>query len=97
MAKDIQLLLAKQVILENLEAIQASLNRCVQEGMIDLDDDYYNEILGLMEDARTLDNWDEMMEAIVRAKTLEIDIASWLSRHGRTTVSFNWPKNPKSI
>jgi len=95
MVKDTQLLLAKQTILENLEAIQASLNRCVQEGMIDLDDDYYNEILGLIEDARTVDNWDELMEAVVRAKTLEIDIASWLSRHGRTTLSFNWPKKLK--
>ena len=95
MVKDTQLLLAKQTILENLEAIQTSLNRCVQEGMIDPDDDYYNVILGLIEDARTVDNWDELMEAVVRAKTLEIDIASWLSRHGRTTVSFNWPKKLK--
>lgn len=60
--------------------------------MVDLEDDYYNEVLGLLEDARTAENWDELMEAIVRAKTLEMDIAAWMSMRGRTTVSYTWPK-----
>lgn len=94
MAKDPQLLHAKQIVFENLEAIQTSLNRCVEEGMIDLGDAYYNEILGLLEDARTAEGWDELKEAIVRAQTLEVDIAAWMSRHGRTTLSFAWPKFP---
>jgi hypothetical protein len=95
MAKDHKLALAKQTVFDNLEAIQGSLNRSVEEGMVDLHDDYYNEVLGLIEDARTADNWDELMEAIVRAQTLEMDIASWMSRRGRTTLSFAWPKKAK--
>lgn len=94
MAKNPQLILAKQTVFENLEAIQTSLNRCVEEGMIDLENEYYNEVLGLLEDARTAESLDELREAIVRAKTLEIDIAAWMSRHGRTTLSFAWPKLP---
>jgi hypothetical protein len=95
MAKDHQLNLAKQAVFQNLEDIQVSLGRSVEEGMVDLDDDYYNEVLGLLEDARTAENWDELMEAIVRAKTLEMDIAAWMSMRGRTTVSYSWPKrNP---
>ena len=94
MVKDPQLILAKQTVFENLEAILVSLNRCVEEGMLDLENEYYNEVLGLLEDARTADSLDELREAIVRAKTLEIDIAAWMSRHGRTTLSFSWPKLP---
>lgn len=95
MAKDSQLIFAKQAVLENLDTIQMSLVRCVQEGMIDLEDSYYNEVLGLIEEGRTADNWDELMEAVVRAKTLENDVASWMSRHGRNSVSLTWPKQPK--
>ena len=95
MSKDTLLIQAKQAVYDNLEAIQSDLNRCVAEGMIDLEDDYYNEILGLLEDARTADNWDELLEAIIRGKTLEMGVVSWMSRHGRTTISFTWPKKPK--
>jgi len=95
MARDPQLISAKRAFLENLETIQTALIRCVEEGMLDLDDDFYNELLGLIEDAHTLDNWDELSEATTRAKTLEVDIASWLARQGRTTLSLSWPKKPK--
>lgn len=95
MVKDARLNSAKQEFLENLDQLQSSLVRSVAEGMLDLGDEYYNEVLGLIEDGVTVDNWDELMEAITRAKTLENDVASWMSRHGRTTLSFTWPKKPK--
>jgi hypothetical protein len=95
MAKDHQLTLAKHAVFQNLEEIQENLLRSVEEGMVDLENSYYNEVLGLLEDARTADGWDELMEAIVRAKTLEMDIASWMARHGRSTVSYPWPKKAK--
>ena len=83
---------AQSAAIENLETLQLNLIRCVEEGMIDLDDDYYNEVLGLIDDINTLDSWPELEEAITRAKTLEIDIAAWLARQGRTTISLSWPK-----
>ncbi len=92
MAKDHRLTQAKRAVFQNLEDIQVNLRRSVEEGMVDLDNDYYNEVLGLLEDARTAENWDELMEAIVRAKTMEMDIAAWMSMRGRTTVSYSWPK-----
>jgi len=93
MAKDQALFLAKQSLYENLETLQTSLMRCVEEGMIDLDDDYYNEVLGLIQDSETLKTWGELAEAVARGKALETDIAAWLSRHGKTTVSLSWPTN----
>ncbi len=87
-----KLVLAKETTIANLEAIKASLNRCIEEGMIDEDDAYYNELLALIDDAHIVDTWEELTEIIVKAKTLEVDIAAWLSFHGRTSVSLPWPK-----
>lgn len=84
----------KSVILENLEQIQASLNRCTDEGMIDTDSTYYNELLGLMDETHIAATWEELEEVIAKAKTLEIDVAAWLSGHGRTSLSLPWPKKP---
>jgi hypothetical protein len=95
MAKDNQFFTAKQSVLENLETLQISLVRSVDEGMIDPEDAYYNELLGLLQDAELADNWDDLSEAITRARSLEIDVAAWLARHGRTTVSLSWPKQPR--
>ena len=92
MAKAPEFIEAKEDVAENLEAIQLSLIRCVDEGMIDLEDFLYNEVLDLLEDARIVDTWDELMEIVARAKTLEIDVAAWLARHGRNSVSLPWPK-----
>lgn len=94
MANELLFSQAKSTTLENLEVIQTNLVRSVGEGMIDLEDTYYNEILGLITEADIVDTWEELMEVITRAKTLEIDVAAWLARHGRTTVSLPWPKRP---
>lgn len=92
MANDLAFPQAKSITMENLETIQTSLMRCVDEGMIDLEDTYYNEILGLIDEANLVDTWEELMEVVTRAKTLENDVAAWLAMHGRTTVSLPWPK-----
>ena len=92
MAKEPQFVDAKEDVIQNLESIQLSLIRCVEEGMIDLEDTYYNEVLDLLEDARIVDTWDELMEIVSLAKTLETDVAAWLSRHGRASLSLPWPK-----
>ncbi|HSX10590.1 MAG TPA: hypothetical protein VLF94_02600 [Chlamydiales bacterium] len=81
-------------VVENLEAIQLSLSRCIDEGMIDLEDAYYNEILSLIDEATISKGWDELMEVVTKAKTLEIDVASWLASHGRTSISLPWPRRP---
>ncbi len=83
---------ARLTTLENLEAIQMILIRCVNEGMIDLDDAYYNEILAFIDEANLSESWDELGEVVTRSKTLEQEIAAWLSLQGRTTVSLSWPK-----
>ena len=92
MAKNVELLQAKRSVLENLERIKVDLALCIQDGLSDPSGTDYNEILDLIEDAKIIDNWDDLNEAVVRAKTLEIEIAGWLARHGRTSVSFSWPK-----
>ena len=94
MAKDPLFLQAKDVVFENLEAIRLSLIRCVDEGMIDMEDTLYNEVLGLIDEADIVKNWGEMEELIARSKTLEQDIAAWLAMHGRTSLSLPWPRKP---
>ncbi len=89
--KDRKLSEAKEDVIENLEAIELSLTQCVEEGMIDLEDKFYNEVLDLIDDARIVTNWDELMEIVTLAKTLEVDVAAWLSFHGRTSFALPWP------
>ncbi len=94
MAKDPQIvafLEARSDTVENLEAIELSLARCIDEGMMDLEDAYYNELLSLIDKANLSKNWEELQEVIARAKILEIDVAAWLSGHGRTSISLPWP------
>jgi hypothetical protein len=94
MAKNAALLHARRSMLENLERIKFDLSLCIQDGLSDPSWTDYNEILDLIEDAKTLETWDDLEEAVIRAKTIETEIASWLSRHGRASVSLLWPKRP---
>lgn len=92
MKRDPQLEKAAADVKDNLEALQMSLRRCVNEGMIDEGDAYYNELLDLIDDAEIVTTWDELKEIITRAKTIEVDIDAWLSIRGATTISMLWPK-----
>lgn len=91
LSKEVNFILYKKELVENLDALKLSLIRCVDEGMIDLEDHYYNEVLDLIEEAKLISSWEELEEVVQVGKTLEIDIAAWLSLHGRTTVSLEWP------
>ena len=98
MVKDphlLEFLEARGDAVENLKAIQLSLSRCVDEGMADSNDEYYNQLLVLVDEASISETWDELMEVVSQAKILEIDVAAWLSGHGRTSISLPWPRPPK--
>jgi uncharacterized protein related to proFAR isomerase len=95
MARDLDFLKAKGDTVDNLKAIQMNLMRCLDEGMRDLEDAYYNQVLFLIDEASLSKNWDELMEVIAKAKTLEIDVAAWLSGHGENSLSLPWPRAPK--
>ena len=97
MAKDhklLQFLESKGATVENLRAIQLNLDRCVDQGMVDSNSVYYNELVDLIDEARLSENWDELLEVITKAKTLEVDVAVWLAQHGQTSISLPWP-SPK--
>ena len=95
MAKDpkiLQFLESRGDTVENLKAIRLNLVRCVDEGMVDTDDVYYNELAVLIDEASLSETWDELEEVISKAKVLEIDVAAWLAGHGRTSISLPWPR-----
>ena len=97
-AKDpsiLEFLEAKGDAVDNLKAIILNLTRCVDEGMVDLENAYYNELLSLVDEASLSGTWDELEEVITKAKTLEIDVAVWLASHGQTSISLPWPRAPK--
>lgn len=99
MAKDpniLQFLESRGDTVENLKAIQANLVRCIDEGLVDQDDTYYNELLALIDEAQLSKTWDELMEVISKAKVLEVDVAVWLSGHGQNSISLPWPRPPRS-
>jgi hypothetical protein len=93
MAKDPQFKQAREDTIENLEAIRMTLDRCTDEGMpLDPDSAFYNELLDLIDEASLSKTWDELIEVITKAKTLEVDVDVWLSNRGLTTLSLLWPQ-----
>jgi hypothetical protein len=79
----------------NLETIQVTLNECVNEGMLDNESQFYNEISDLIDQARLVKTYPELAEVITKSKILETDIDAFLSMKHRETLSINWPKMPK--
>lgn len=82
---------AAEDVTDNLRSLQMLLERCVDQGMIDAGEYYYNELVDLISDAEIVKNWDELQEIITKAKTIEVDIDVWLSSRGSTTISMLWP------
>ncbi|MBF8263217.1 MAG: hypothetical protein HW387_882 [Parachlamydiales bacterium] len=80
---------------ENLEAIQMILTECVNEGMMDEDAHFYNEVLELIDEVHLIKTYPELAEVVDHAKTLESDIDAWLSMKQRETLSISWPQIPK--
>jgi len=87
---------AQATTTENLEAIKLNLTQCVDEGMRDESDAYYNELLLYIDQASIAKTWDELMEVIAQAKILEVDIAVFLANKGQTSISLPWPKAPQT-
>lgn len=79
-------------ITDNLEAIQILLQQCVDEGMLDLEAHFHNELLDLLDEANLSKTYPELAEVASKAKTLEIDIDAWLGIHGRSTLGLTWPE-----
>ena len=77
-----------------LESIKEMLDDCINEGMMDLNAHFYNEIVDFLEEAHLAKTFEELKEVITDAKILETDIDAWLSRKGKTTVSLSWPQIP---
>ncbi len=92
MKKDPQFVSAQNTVLDNLQIIETTLDRCVDDGMIDSESAYHNRLEDLLDAARLAKTWDELMEVISIAKTFEEDIDTWLSYHGRNTVELIWPR-----
>ena len=91
MKKNPKLLTAKTLFYNNVLHLKNELDECVEEGMIDENDHYYNELLDLLAASELLSNWDELEDAIEVAKILEVDVNAWLALKGRSTVSLEWP------
>ena len=93
--KLLEFLKLKADVMDNLKAIRENLNRCVDEGMIDFEDEMYNQLLDLLDEASVSTGWSELEEVISKGKTLEIDVATFLANHGQTSLSLPWPQLPK--
>ena len=83
---------AKHQAHENLYRLRSILNACTDEGMVDTGANFYNQIVSLLEEVEASETKEELNELIVQAKILEQDFVAWLSLHGRTSVSLEWPK-----
>lgn len=83
--------LDKKSTLQNLRTLRNLLDVSIREGMIDRDAVLYNQILALIDDAHIVKTEEDLKEAIAQGKTLETEIDTWLSLHGRTTIGLSWP------
>jgi hypothetical protein len=91
MTKDPHFIENKEDVIDNLEAIQLTLQQCTAAGMLDLEDSFHNEVLDLIDEALLSKSSPELSEVIVKGKTLEVDMDTWLALKGRTTLSLTWP------
>ncbi|MEN9654788.1 MAG: hypothetical protein RL235_900 [Chlamydiota bacterium] len=82
---------AKKMTIDNFNVLLAWLKQCVDDGLIDLGDEYYNEILNLLDQADLAKTPAELTEVITLGKILETDIDAWLVYHGRTSIALSWP------
>ncbi len=83
---------SKEYAVENLEMLRKAILSCLNAGLTGPEDSFYNQCLSLMDDARIVENWDEMEDLVTRAKLLESDISTWLAIYGQTTISLVWPQ-----
>ncbi|HEY4255569.1 MAG TPA: hypothetical protein VGM34_04410 [Chlamydiales bacterium] len=90
--KDASFLDARHKTHENLRLLRSILNQCTAEGMIDSGASLYNGVFALLEEVDAVGNWVELEALIAQARAFENDFVAWLSMHGRTSVSLQWPR-----
>ena len=81
----------RRAVIDNLYRIKTILNQCIDEGMLDPDCHYYNELLDFIEEAVIVQNSPELAEVVLRVRPLEQEIDAWLSLRGQSTLSLSWP------
>jgi len=84
----------RESILENLRILQTRLENATDEGMLDVNDYYYNELSDFIDETNLAKTWEELEEVIYKAKTIETDVDTWISHRGYTTIGLEWPSNP---
>lgn len=82
----------RQITIVNLETIQITLSECVNDGILDEESQFYNELIELLDQARIVKTYPELAEVITKAKILETGIDAWLSMKRKETLSISWPK-----
>ena len=80
----------KDLVISNLEILELNLNKCIDVGFPDPESEFYNQILGLIDEVNALDNITVLDEIIIKAKLVEIKIDTWLSSEGLSTLSLSW-------
>ena len=93
--KLLDFLKAKSDVIDSLRAIQINLTQADDKGLLHLEDDLYNQILALIDQASISTSWEELEEIVHRGKTLEVDVDTVLAEHGQTSISLSWPRIPK--
>lgn len=82
----------KEDVLNRLEDIRFGIIECEDKGMEDLDSVLYNEMLNLIQEAETIDNYEELSMIIIRAQAIEKNIDTWIANQGGDTLNINWPE-----
>ena len=87
----------RRLVVDNLYQIKVILNRCIDEGMLDPDCHYYNELIDFIEEAVLVKSYPELLEVVSRAKPLEEEIDAWLALKGQSTLGLSWPDLSKNF
>ena len=89
----VSFLQAKDQCVANLNSLMTSLQECVDNKRIDMEDILYDQLIIQLEGATATESWEELNMLIDQSKILEEEIDAWLSIHGLTSYSLSWPRN----
>ena len=90
-----QFLEARRTTIENIQAILLILDECIDQGLLDPESRFHNELIGFDSQATQAKEYAQLGEVITQAKILETDIDVWLAGLGRSTLSLSWPMLPE--
>jgi hypothetical protein len=80
----------KDLIETNLDLLLESLEACIDEKHMTLEDQLYGMLLDLMKNVDETIHWNRLEDLVYQAKILEHDIVAFLSMHGLTSHSLDW-------